>query len=463
MQGAAFSLKFEPDPEIRTVGQEKRGDQMTRQAGFYGWKLLVVLWLIVVVNLSFPLYGGGVIGAYMAADLHFNRSTLGMAYAIFQWMVGLPGPLVAFSLNKAGIRFTLVLGTSLVAIGALIMALFVHSSLQVNIVFGVIIGLGAITAGPIAAQSGIGRWFERRKAFAISLMITSTGVGGFVAPPLLNRVIVMSGGNWRAGWWLVCGLSFLATLLALFFVKERPSDLGQFPDGELAAPSVNGSLTAGSEVRRGVYRTTEEWSFPETLRSSSMWLMLISLIGYSAAFSTVMGHGIVHLRDLGFTPAQAAFSFSVIAIASLIGSLVVAALGDRFEPRNIFAAGSLAAGVGILVLLNATGLGSLYLYAALIGFGWGSCMACIMTLPANYFGHKVYPTVIGLFTAFGNTLAAFAVYAAGYAYDHFGGYARVFYLIAILCFGTSVLALFMTPPARKGVRTLVAAAGGQTD
>ena len=253
-------------------------------------------------------------------------------------MIGLPGPLVAFCVNKKGVRFTMALGTSLVTIGALMMALFVRTALQVDIVFGVIVGLGAITGGPIAAQSGVGRWFERRKAFAISLAITSTGIGGFVAAPLLDRVIVSSGGNWRAGWWLICGLSFLATLLALFFIKEKPSDLGQFPDGELPAPSVNGSLAAGSQVKRGVYRTAEEWSFAETLHSPIMWLMLISLIGFSSSFSTALGHGIVHLRDLGYTPTQAAVSFSVISLFSLIGSLVVAALGDQFEPRNIFAA-----------------------------------------------------------------------------------------------------------------------------
>jgi MFS family permease len=187
--------------------------------------------------------------------------------------------------------------------------------------------------------------------------------------------------------------------------------------------------------------------------------MLIALIGYSTGFSTIISHGIVHLRDMGHTPAQAAFSFSVLALASLTGTLVVAALGDRFECRNIFAAGSLAAGAGVLVLLHATGLTGLYLYAVLFGLGYGSCMASIMTLPANYFGHKAYPAVIGLFAATGTTLGAITVYAAGYGFDHFGGYAGVFYLIGIFCFGGSVLALFMRPPARKGIRTLVGAAG----
>jgi len=47
-----------------------------REYGFYGWKLLLTLSFIVATNLAFPLYGGGLIATYMAADLHFDRGTL---------------------------------------------------------------------------------------------------------------------------------------------------------------------------------------------------------------------------------------------------------------------------------------------------------------------------------------------------------------------------------------------------
>ena len=200
-----------------------------RENGFYGWKLLLALSFIVATNLAFPLYGGGLIATYMAGDLHFDRGTLGVAFGIFQWMMGLPGPLIALSLHKKGVRFTLALGTSLVVVGALTMVLFVYTRVQLYIVFGVIIASGAVTGGGIAAQTAVGRWFEKRKALAISMMMVAGAVGGFVAPLALDRVIVLSGGNWRAGWWLICGLSFLATLVALVFVKEQPSDLGQLP------------------------------------------------------------------------------------------------------------------------------------------------------------------------------------------------------------------------------------------
>src|SRR6202044_3697312 len=108
---------------------------MTRQADFYGWKLLAVFWLILFTSFAFPLYGASVVNAYMAADLGLNRSSLGLAYGLFQWMIGLPAPLVAILINNKGVRFIAMLGSLVVMIGALLMALVVRTGLEVDIVF----------------------------------------------------------------------------------------------------------------------------------------------------------------------------------------------------------------------------------------------------------------------------------------------------------------------------------------
>lgn len=423
---------------------------MAQSGKFYGWKLLVVLWSILVTNLAFPLYGGGVINAYMAADLHFDRSTLGFGFAIFQWMIGLPGPLVAICLNKKGVRFTLRTGALLTLAGALLMALFVHTSWQFELVFGFILGAGVITAGPLPTQSSIARWFERRRALAISLLLTGTSVGGIIAPIVLDRLIAHCHGNWRAGWWLICGLSAVAALLATLFVRERPSDLGQFPDGEPGP--ITHSQGAPTEGKRGVYRTSEEWTFAEAFRTPTWWLMSLAALGFSAGYTIILAHGVVHLRDLGHSPAEAAFSYSIIMFALLIGNLVVAALGDHLEPRFLWAVASGAFGVGMLLALKATGPAGLYYYAVFLGVGFGMAFPAMMTLPVNYFGEKAYPLVVGILMVVATTAGAIGASGAGYEYDHFGSYTRAFYLVAILSFLGSILSLFMTPPVRKAVQ-----------
>ena len=71
---------------------------------FYGWKLLCVFWVIIVFNFTFPTFGTSVVNTYMAKAMHLNGKQHGLAFTVFSLMAGLPGPLVAISIRKYGIR-----------------------------------------------------------------------------------------------------------------------------------------------------------------------------------------------------------------------------------------------------------------------------------------------------------------------------------------------------------------------
>jgi MFS family permease len=421
-------------------------NQTAPPAEFYGWKLLCVFWLIVFSNFAFPLYGASVVNTYMAADLHMDRRELGLAYGLFQWMVGLPAPLIAICINKKGVRFTMMIGCLTVATGALLMATVVRTSWQVNLVFGLIIGLGTLSGGILAAQAGISKWFVQGKARAITLVHTGSGMGGFVAAPVLNRVIAHFHENWRAGWWLMAGLSVTATLLAVSFVKEKPSDCGQVPDGHADASTF-------SRSRNFVYKTRDEWRFRQVFRTSAIWLFLTSILGFSTGFPLFLAHGVVHLRDLGYTPAQAAFSVSVMLLANLAGTLLFAAVADRIEPRLIWSAGSVIFGVGMILALHASGAAGLYLYAICLGAGFGVSFSSMMALPANYYGVRAYAPVVGVIIAVGTTAGAAGATAAGYMFDTFGSYSPAFYGVSGLSFLAAVLLLLATPPAHRSARS----------
>jgi len=315
------------------------------KAGFYGWKLLAAFWIIYLVNLGYPTYGSSVVNAYMATSLHLDRAMLGLAFSIYMLMVGLPGPLVAAIVNRIGVRWTLLIGSCSAILGGLAMALVVHTGWQAVIAFGVLIGFGSCAGGAIAEQAGIAQWFVRRRALALSLMYSSGGVGGFILPPLLNRLIANTNGNWRAGWWAFIVLGVIAALITVLFVKERPSDMGQLPDG--------GEVAAGPMKSKTVWVTTEEWTFKEAIRSRALLLMLLSSIGISCGFTLIQGHGVVHLKDLGHSPAEAARAMSILAVSTLAGKLL-ASFGDRIEPRYVWAAAMTAFGLGMILVVHAT-------------------------------------------------------------------------------------------------------------
>lgn len=414
-----------------------------KKRAFYGWKLLAAFWFIYLVNLGFPTYGQSVINAYMAKGLHLDRTMLGLAFSLYMLMVGLPGPVVAAMVNKIGVRLTLLIGSCSAMLGALSMALFVHNGWQAVISFGILIGFGSCAGGAIAEQQGIAQWFVRKRALALSLMYSGGGIGGFILPPILDRVISRSHGNWRNGWWIFLVLAAIGAAFVIFFVKEKPSDMGQLPDG-----GVEEETTSGRPRPKGVFVTTEAWTFKEAIFSRAFILMLLSSVGISCGFTLIQGHGVVHLKDLGHSPSEAAMAMSILAISTLVGKLL-ASFGDRIEPRYIWAGAMGAFGLGMVLVVHATSAMDLYPFPILLGFGWGATLVCMMGAPMNYFGLKAYPAVIGLWLAIQTGIGSVAPFVAGYVFDKYGSYTPVFYSIAGLCFVGSLLLLLATPPRRK--------------
>jgi len=420
-------------------------ESTVQEKPFYGWKLLLIFWAIIILNFTFPTFGTSVVNTYMAKAMHLNRKELGLAFSVFSLMAGLPGPLVAKSINTLGIRWTLVMGTLLTSLGALLMALFVKTTSQAILVLGFIVGAGAAMAGTTAPQVGIARWFHRKRARAMSLLLTASGIGGLIAVPTLNATIAHFGGNWRAAWWWMGTMSFIAAIVSLLFVRESPAAMNQSPDGDTG---TDPSVSRGSPAQR-VFKTTEDWTLSEALKSPTLWLLVPTYLGFFMGFFIYLAHGILHLEGLGHTPGEAARSISVIFGSSLIGQIAVASLGDRVEPRFISAVAVCLYGGGTLLAIHASGTATMYLYAIMMGAGFAAAFTCIMTIWSNYYGPRLYPALLGVTTPIGTILGAIGPFTAGYIYDKYGTYVPVFEAIAVLCLLTAFLYLLAVPPVRR--------------
>ena len=412
-------------------------------AAFYGWKLLAAFWLILIVNLAFPAYGSSVINAYMVTDLALDRKTLGLMFSVYMIMGGLPGPLVAGGVNRFGSRKILVTGSLVLLAGSVLMATWVSNGWQAVLIFGIIIGGGVLTGGPLAAQTCVAFWFIKRRALAMSLVLSAAGIGGFVAAPLLNWIISSAGGNWRMGWWLVAGLTCVSALIAATFVRNRPEDLNQSPDGITIS---SGSASESVSQKNRVFMTNEDWTFGAVMRSPTLWLLMFGAVGMSAGYTLFIAHGVVHLKDIGHSPAMAALSISIMVFANLVGKLILGALGDRIEPRLIWAAGIAIFSIGLYLVVNPTTVTGVYAFAICLGLGFGASVVCMMTVLSNYFGTRVYASIVGVALAVQTTASAIAPLVAGYIYDTTGSYSQSFYTLSVLCFAGAVIIAFVRPP-----------------
>ncbi|MGB6449207.1 MAG: MFS transporter [Steroidobacteraceae bacterium] len=429
------------------------------KGSFYGWKLIAAFWVIVFINIAFAAYGSPVMNAGMAQKLHLSRTLAGLPYSVYTVMSAVPSVLIAVLVSRFGVRLTVVFGSLLILAGCVLMATVVNSALGAVIVFGFVIAFGVCAGGVFGIQPGVVLWFERRRALAISLVYSGGAFGGLFAARVLNRVIVDAGGNWRAGWWLFAALAAVATVIAAVFIRERPSDLGQEPDG---GPRPVHSTGAAGGARRRSFITHEVWPFGEVLRSGRFWIMVLALCGGSAGFTLFMAQGVLHLNDLGFTTAQAAVAVSVTTGSALLGKAALALFGDVVDPRYIWAVTAAVFGIGLVLVIDPRSMHSVYLFSLCVGFGFGGGLVCMMTTLSNYYGTAVFAAAAGIAGALNTIISFVASVLGGVVYDAVGSYAPTFYILSAWCFAGAIALVLVRPPLRHAAagRPAVAVSGG---
>ena len=415
---------------------------------FYGWKLVGFFFMIYFFNASFPYYGGTIINAFMAEDLGMDRSTLGLGFSVYVLALGLSGPLIGILINKIGIRASLVLGGAAIIIGSLLMSFVTTTVWQYVLFFGVIVGVGGSVGSIYPVQTGITLWFRRRKAMAMSIVLCASGIGALVVAPSVNGIINLPGATWREAWWLIAATAAIATVLTIIGVRDKPEDMGQYPDGiDPNSEEAKNNPAAQSKV----YQTEDPWTMPEALKTPAFWLLCGATLGFVAPFNLAISHGVVHLRDVGLSNELATFSVGVIVMASIVGRLLGGYLGDRVELRFVWAAALLCVVLGVFFLSIATTATTVYLYAIFIGLGFGNAYVCMATVIGNYYGPAAFAPVLGILGVGVNLLGAASPILGGRAYDQLGTYEPAFYGVMIVGLIGFVMALLAVPPKYKGV------------
>ena len=249
------------------------------------------------------------------------------------------------------------------------LATIVDNVVLAVVAFGLLVGIGVATGAIIAAQAGVARWFVRRRALALSILYSAGAIGGFIAPPILSAIATAGPGQWRLGWWLVAALSVVAALIA---IARRARAPGRSRAGARRA--------AAERVRRGprarpprrahpAFVTRTDWTYRDALRGPYFWTMITPFVGVSAGFALFLGHGIVHLQDLGHSMQVGAWAVGTMTISGLIAKAVLAVLGDRLDPRYLWALFCAAFGVGMVILVGARAPAAVTVAAVMPGRG----------------------------------------------------------------------------------------------
>ena len=200
------------------------------------------------------------------------------------------------------------------------------------------------------------------------------GAGGRVGPCLIKPVTAQYG--FRTALLMIGCVMVLAWPIALFVLKDRPAEIGQFPDGDLA-PRRRLKI----EARRFAY-LLKQWPF---------WLLLMGSVCSIGSIGAINQHMKLVFQDQGFSDQDmrdAAWSIATrwILWSSIAGRLLIGKFADVFPMKHVMTVTYFVVAASIPLLLSVHPSGSPHVFAVVFGFAMGADYMLIPLMAAKQFG-----------------------------------------------------------------------------
>jgi cyanate permease len=414
----------------------------TQNKSFYGNKLMFFLMFVYAVQMGFALYSRSVIYPFMLAELPWTRAQIMLGHTGSSMLFGFASPVVAVLINRYSPKVSLIAGAAIIIVTNTLMG-FVGTIYPIYMALSILNGLGLCMASLLATQTIIINWFQVRRAMALGIVLGGGSIGGFIFPQMVTWIIESANGAWRLGWFTCAAASLFVLMLTLILVKNKPSDIGQYPDG----------IEPGAEVNTGrkqatTYRSTVNWKLKDAIRSRTLWLIIMASAGNLFLWHIMQSQGPFHLQDRGFDASFSSFLYSLAIGSSIFGRFAIAAIGDYVETRYLYAIGIACILLGGIAFWFASPDRAwiAYFYPILAGIGFGTAFLCRSLMVSNYFGAKSFATISGFTTPIGSLITAFAPPLAGYFFDTTGTYLYILLFAYVLATIAIFASLRCVPP-----------------
>lgn len=213
---------------------------------YYGWFLVVIVFIIYVMNAGLTLYGASTLNSIIVLEEGVSNSSLSTASTLHTAMTGAMGPVVGILIKKIGHKYMFAMGGVCALLGGLLYVLMPPAGWVMALGHGVFIALAVGFGSSLCTQSLTVQWFEKNQSLAMSLALSSGAVGGFIAPLIMEGLAESLGWRWGFGLMAVGGV--VAIILSFLFVKDHPSEVGEVPRW----PGFSGSgRSPGGQPGRG--------------------------------------------------------------------------------------------------------------------------------------------------------------------------------------------------------------------
>ncbi|EMD35187.1 major facilitator superfamily protein [Gelatoporia subvermispora B] len=297
----------------------------------------------------------------------FDASTISWIGSIQLWIFFFSGGFIGRIFDRCGPRPIMALGTVVYVTSIMLTSVarnYYEYILFQGILFG--LGVGMLFHPPLAA---ISTHFNRRRATAIGIAMSGSGLGGTAYPIALQYLLKRLGFAWAVR---VSGLACLVICaVALAMVNSRP-------------------------VPRGDHRPSP-WFYSSMLKDTRFVFMIVGscfiALGLFIPFFYIVSYG----TDNGMSAETGFYMLAMLNAGSVAGRLAPPRLADSIGRFALLIPCAFLAGLSSLVFwAYARSLPSLMMFAALYGFFSGAFNALIVPCIAQISDVREVGSRIGL-------------------------------------------------------------------
>jgi MFS family permease len=418
-------------PPLHHAGIEEVSKKyMVRTRFFYGYIIVLVTFVMMVLGWGIlQIYG--VFFESLTQEFSWSRAVTSGAFSVSVMVSGILGIIAGRISDRVGPGKVIAFCTIILAAGYILMAV-IHSTWQFYLLYGIIIaaGVSGYWGPPLAL---IAHWFVTRRGLMTGLVTGGISFGTLVLPPVITRLIGAYG--WR-GTFIIIGVAILVLMMiGAQFLRSNPQQMGLLPYGSSKVPSNQSAVAPG-------------FSFNEAIRTRQFWMLSVIYLCFGCVHFSMMVHIVPYATGMGFSSIGAAIILSIIGGVSLGSRVVIGSLADRLRARTAAVICLAIITAAMIWLQLAHSLGSLYVFAVILGLGYGG-LSCVQSLLAvEMFGLGIVGVITAIFSFSFNLGGSIGPVIAGYVFDVDGSYHWAFLSGILIIAVALVIGLALKQPKK---------------
>ncbi|GAB7529581.1 MFS transporter [Pseudomonas sp. 3A(2025)] len=394
---------------------------------FFGQTVLVCTFILAVVGWGTGFYGPPV---YMQAVIERTGWPIAQVSAAVT-LHFLSGTVVIANLPRIYARFGV---PAITLLGSIVLGVGVNIWAQANQLWvlyagAICSGIGWVTLGAAAVNTLIAPWYVKERPQALGKAYNGASMGGVIFSPLWVFLIERFGFGTAALMITITAVVLMGSFAFLVFNKS-PQSLGQHPDNAALPDPIATSASVAP------------WTAVQTLRSArfrtlaaGMSLGLFAQIGLIAHLYSILA-GRMSARD-------ASFAMGLATASALGGRYLAARLMTRgTDRRQLACLGYAIQMLGTLMLLGLNSHPTVaWLAVLLIGSGIGNATSLPPLIAQTEFSREQTARVIALMVAISQATYAFAPASFGLIRSNFPDPGEAIIALVIAAAAAQLLAI----------------------